>query len=199
MNAESADTGPADLQPARRQASHRRLDDRLLLAADRAAFASVRIQTEHEDPRVGYGEAPLQVRVHDSDQRLELLHVERVRDRTERKMRSRERDAQRLAREQHHRMSGAGELREKLRVTRETHAGGADDALLHGRGHERVRLAAEAKLGAAAQLLEHVSGVRNVEAARRDWGLERYREDLEHTRPMRLDLGRGRALAHRDR
>ena len=90
------------------------------------------------------------IAVHDSNEALELCAVERGGDGAQRQVRRRERDAQRLAGEQHDGLRRARELGQELGVPRERDAGLRDDAFLHGRRHERLRRARDAELGRRA-------------------------------------------------
>ncbi len=69
-------------------------------------------------------------------------------------------------------------------MARESVAGLDDDALVHGRRHERVGLPAHAKPRAGAQHLEDVVGVGRVDAARGDRRARRHGHDLNRARLM---------------
>ena len=77
----------------------------------------------------------------------------------------------------------------------EANAGFGDHALLHRRRHERLRGARAAERGAAAQHVENVRGVRDVEPACNGLGAQRDRQDLQAADEMRADVRDGVAIA----
>ena len=70
-------------------------------------------------------------------------------------VRRHQRDAKAAADEHHHDARRAGALREEFGVAHEREAGVGERALLHGRGHQRLEIAAGARVARAREHLIH--------------------------------------------
>ncbi len=129
-----------------------------LLAAQMAAFARMRIESQHRDHRIGDAEIATQRSMSDAQCPLERLWRDRIGDRAQRQVSGDQRDADDVVGQHHHHIA-AGMVGEQFGSAAVGDAAFVDDGLVHRAGDQAIEFATQAVSGGLLQGADHGVGV----------------------------------------